>query len=471
MTLLDSTRFAANARAAIADAKLQAALVNIRTMFQNGRARQVAATPEFEDLREAGAALKRETLANLDAYILRFIAEAEGRGAHVHLCADAASARETIARICREQGAKLVTKGKSMVTEEIGLNPYLIEQGFTPVETDLGEYIIQLRDEPPSHIIAPAVHVKKEQVAETFRAAHADRPADRDLSTHDALLAEARAELRARFLAADVGITGANMLVAETGQMVLVTNEGNGDLTQTLPKCHVVVASIEKLVPTLDDAATVLRLLGRSATGQHASSYTTLSVGTRRGGEVDGPEVAHVVLVDNGRTEMLGTPFEEMLRCIRCGACINHCPVFVNVGGHAYGAVYVGPMGSVLTPNLGDLEAARYLPHACTMCGRCAEVCPMKIPLPDLLRRLRFATHDRKLTSGVSRAGLAAWTFLGERPRLMRLAARLGGWAMRLSGRGALRRWPLAGEWTRARDLPAPEGGGFVARANANRGD
>ena len=338
------SHFVRDARGALADAKLRAALLNIKTMFRNGRARQVAAVPEFEELRDAGAALKREVIDNLDAYLARFAAEAESRGAKVHFCADAKDARETIAAICREQGAKLVTKGKSMVTEEIGLNPYLVEQGFTPVETDLGEYIIQLRDEPPSHIIAPAVHVKKEQVAETFRAAHAELPPERDLSTHDALLAEARAELRARFLSADVGITGANMLVAETGQMVLVTNEGNGDLTQTLPKCHVIVASIEKLVPSLDDAATVLRLLGRSATGQHASSYTTLSVGTRREGEVDGPETCHVVLVDNGRSAMLGTPFEDMLRCIRCGACINHCPVFVNVGGHAYGAVYVGPI-------------------------------------------------------------------------------------------------------------------------------
>ncbi|MGE4528052.1 MAG: lactate utilization protein B [Rhodospirillaceae bacterium] len=468
MSPLSSGDFPANAHDALADEKLQAALVNVRTIFRGNRTRAVAATPEFEALREAAAAVKRHVVENLDAYLERFISAAEARGGVVHLCADAASAREAIAAICRGEGAKLVTKGKSMVTEEIGLNPYLESQSFTPVETDLGEYIVQLRGEPPSHIIAPACHVKKEQVAETFRSAHPHRPAERDLSTHDALLAEARAELRARFLSADVGITGANLLIAETGDAVLVTNEGNGDLTQSLPRCHIVVASIEKLVPTLEDAATVLRVLGRSATGQAASSYTTLSGGVAQPGEEGGPAACHVVILDNGRSVLLGGKYEEMLRCIRCGACINHCPIFAAVGGHAYGAVYVGPMGSVLTPLLQSLEAAHHLPHACTLCGRCAEVCPMKIPLPDLLRRLREETHAAALTSARSRMGLRLWTFLAQHPSLYRGASRLAAAALRLAGRraGVLRRWPLAGGWTRFRDLPVPQGGGFVARVN-----
>jgi len=468
VSLLPSEHFPDNAHDALADDKLQAALVNVRTIFRGSRTRAVAATPEFEDLRDAGAAIKRHVVDNLDAYLERFIAAAEARGTVVHLCPDAATARETIAAICREQGAKLVTKGKSMISEEIGLNPFLESQGFTPVETDLGEYIVQLRGEAPSHIIAPACHVKKEQVAETFRAVHTDRPADRDLSTHDSLLEEARAELRARFLAADVGITGANMLIAETGDAVLVTNEGNGDLTQSLPRCHVVLASIEKIVPTLEDAAAVLRLLGRSATGQAASSYTTLSGGTARPGDHGGPAAHHVVILDNGRSDMLGGRYEDMLRCIRCGACINHCPIFSAVGGHAYGAVYVGPMGSVLTPLLTGLEKAHYLPHACTLCGRCADVCPMKIPLPDLLRHLREETHAAAMTSARSRLGLGLWTFLAERPILFRAANRAAGLVLRVAGRraGAVRRWPLAGGWTRFRDLPVPQGGGFVARAN-----
>lgn len=468
MTPRSCRDFPANAREALSDAKLQAALLNVRTTFRNSRARAVAATPEFEALRAAGEAIKRHALDNLDAYLEAFEAAATRRGSTVHFCPDARSARETIAAICEARGATRVTKGKSMITEEIGLNPYLAARGIAAVETDLGEYIIQLRDEPPSHIIAPACHVKKEQVAETFRAAHPHRDSGRDLSTHDALLAEARAELRQRFLSAEVGITGANLLIAETGDAVLVTNEGNGDLTQSLPSCQIVVASIEKVIPTLEDAATLLRLLGRSATGQAASSYTTLSCGPRGEGDADGPEETHVVILDNRRSALLGGPYEDMLRCLRCGACINHCPIFSSVGGHAFGAVYVGPMGSVLTPLLSGLAEAHYLPHACTLCGRCAEVCPVRIPLPALLRRLRDETHAAALTSAKSRIGLRLWTFLSERPSLFRGGARLAAWILRACGGrgGRLRRFPLAGGWTESRDLPLPQGSGFVAEAN-----
>ena len=243
-----------------------------------------------------------------------------------------------------------MTKGKSMISEEIGINHHLEANGIAPVETDLGEYIIQLRNELPSHIIAPAVHLNATQVEEDFRRVHTHLDAKRDLSEPVQLLTEARAVLRERFLAADVGITGANFLVAETGTSIIVTNEGNGDLTQILPKTHIVLASIEKLVPTLEDVSQLLRVLARSATGQEMSVYTTFSTGPRRRDDADGPENYHVVILDNGRSAMLGTSFEEMLRCIRCGACMNHCPVYHAVGGHAYGWVYPGPMGAVLTP-------------------------------------------------------------------------------------------------------------------------
>ena len=282
-----------------------------------------------------------------------------------------------------------MTKGKTMIGEEIDLNDYLEANGITPVETDLGEYIIQLRDEPPSHLIAPAIHLIKEQVAETFRAAHTDLDPKRPLSEAPALLAEARAMLRSRFLAADVGITGANFLVAETGTSIIVTNEGNGDLTQTLPKIHIVLAWLEKVVPTLEDAATILRVLARSATGQEMSVYTTVSTGPRRPDDLDGPEQYHVVLLDNGRSRMLGSEFHDMLRCIRCGACLNHCPVYHAVGGHAYGWVYSGPIGAVLTPSLLGIEEAGHLPNASTFCGRCESVCPMRIPLPKMMRHWR----------------------------------------------------------------------------------
>ena len=260
--------------------------------------------------------------------------------------------------LCRKLGAKTVTKGKSMIGEEIAINEYLEANGITPVETDLGEYIIQLRHELPSHIIAPAVHLTKAQVEADFRRVHTHLPADRNLDEPTTMLAEARGMLREKFLAADVGITGANFLVAETGSSIIVTNEGNGDLTQTLPKAHIVLASIEKLVPTLEDAAQMLRVLARSATGQEMSVYTTISTGPRRAGDPDGPGEYHVVILDNGRSAMLGGQFRDMLRCIRCGACMNHCPVYHAVGGHAYGWVYPGPMGAVLTPSLIGLDKA-----------------------------------------------------------------------------------------------------------------
>ncbi len=282
-----------------------------------------------------------------------------------------------------------------MISEELGINDHLERHGITPVETDLGEYIIQLRHEVPSHIIAPAFHLNKEDWETTFRKSHTDLPPDRVFAERRDILTEARAKLRQRFLAADVGITGANFLIAETGSSVIVTNEGNGDLTQTLPRVHIVLASIEKCVPTLEDCMSLLRVLARSATGQDFSVYTTFSTGARRPGDLDGPDEYHVVLVDNGRSAMLGTDFQEMLRCIRCAACMNHCPVYGAVGGHAYGWVYPGPMGAVLTPSLIGIDQAGHLPNASTFCGKCESVCPVKHPAaqPDApLARARVRT-------------------------------------------------------------------------------
>ena len=295
------------------------------------RREAVAALPEFEALREEAAALRDYTLATLDQQLETFEAQVRARGGEVHWAPDAASARAIILELCQRYGARKVLKGKSMVTEELELNEHLEAQGLRCVETDLGEYIVQLRRERPSHIVAPAIHLRKEDVAESFAAHHVGRE-QADRSTAEALMAEAREELRAHFLSAEVGITGANFAIAETGSTVIVTNEGNGDLTQSLPKVHIAVTGIEKVVPTLEDASTLLRVLARSATGQEASVYTTFSTGPRRPEDPDGPEAYHVVLVDNGRSAMLGTEFEAMLRCIRCGACLNHCPVYGRVG-------------------------------------------------------------------------------------------------------------------------------------------
>ncbi|HYC13871.1 MAG TPA: LutB/LldF family L-lactate oxidation iron-sulfur protein [Stellaceae bacterium] len=461
--LATSRAFKSNVHEALVDETLQKALGTVKRGFQARRAEVVAKLPEFEALREAGRAIKNHTLAHLDFYLERFEAKVMERGGHVHWCRTPAEARETVLQICRRLGAKTVTKGKSMIGEEIEINDYLEANGIVPVETDLGEYIIQLRHEPPSHIIAPAVHLVKEQVAETFRANHRELDPARHLDDARQLCDEARAVLRQKFLAADVGITGANFLIAETGSSVIVTNEGNGDLTQTLPRAHIVLASIEKAVPTLEDTATILRLLARSATGQEFSTYTTFSTGPRRSEDTDGPGEYHVVLLDNGRSAMLGTEFQDMLRCIRCSACLNHCPVYSAVGGHAYGWVYPGPMGSVLTPSLIGVEEAGNLPNASTFCGRCESVCPMKIPLPKMMRHWREREYEKKLSPPAYRAGLSLWAFFARRPALYHAltdaATRVLGWAGKRRGR--FRTLPLAGGWTRVRDMPAPEGRSF----------
>mgnify|MGYP001091642870 CR=1 FL=1 len=458
-----SQSFKQNAHAALRDATLQRALHNVKVGFIDKRRIAAEKLPEFERLRDEARDIKDHALANLDFYLERFEQQVLAQGGHVHWCETAEEARNTVLAICRSVGAKTVTKGKSMVTEEIGLNAFLEANGMIPVETDLGEYIIQLRNEPPSHIIAPAIHVVQEQISDAFYEHHKQFPPDRPLAEPRQLLDEARAVLRERFLAADVGITGANFLIAETGSTVIVTNEGNGDLTQTLPKIHIVVVGVEKVVPTLEDATTLLRVLARSATGQEFSAYTTFSTGPRRPGDPDGPEQFHVVLVDNGRLDMLASQFREALRCIRCGACMNHCPVYAAVGGHAYGWVYPGPIGSIWTPALTGIENARHLPNASTFCGRCESVCPVRIPLPKLLRNWRNVEFERRLAPAAARYGLAGWAFFARRPRLYRVAAGIGNRVLRLLAgrRGRLSRLPFAGGWTSVRDMPAPEGGTF----------
>jgi len=455
-----SAEFNQSARIALQDVNLQKALGNLKAGFPGKRAAAVARMPEFEQLRDEARALKRHIMEHLDLYLEEFEARVIENGGQVHWCRSADDACQTIVQICREQNAKTVTKGKSMVTEEINLNEVLEQNGIRPVETDLGEYILQLRGDHPSHIIAPAIHLNREDVSEAFHTHH-QRPKLDDIAD---LMAEAREMLRKQFVAADVGITGANFLIAETGSTVIVTNEGNGDLTQTLPKTHIVVSSIEKVVPTLEDMTLFLRLLARSATGQEFSVYNTLSSGNRRPDDQDGPENFHVVLVDNGRSAMLGSELQEMLHCIRCSACMNHCPVYGAVGGHSYGWVYPGPMGSVLTPQMVGIEQAALLPSASTACGKCKEVCPIRIPLPKLMRHWREQEFERQLTPRAFRWGLGSWAFFARRPALYRRLTVGASVFMRLLGRrrGSIRKLPLASGWTDHRDLPVPTGKTFM---------
>ncbi len=455
--------FVANAERALADPALARALAALPGGLVAGRAAAKAALPEFEALRTAARDIRDHTLANLDLYLEAFEASARRAGTKVHWARTAAEARETILAISREAEARLVVKGKSMVSEEIGLNAHLAAAGIEAVETDLGEYVVQIRGEAPSHIIAPAIHVTEEEIEADFRRRHGELDPARALGEPAALVAEARAVLRQKFLDADVGITGANFLIAETGSAVVVTNEGNGDLTALIPRVHIVLASIEKVVPTLDDAATLLRVLARSATGQDITAYTTLLTGPRRDGDRDGPREAHVVLLDNGRSALLGSEFREALRCIRCGACMNHCPVYNAIGGHAYGWVYPGPIGAVLTPALLGIRVGAHLPNASTFCGACEDVCPVKIPLTRLMRRWREVEASGGAQPAGLRLSLATWAFVARRPRLYHALARIAAYVLRLAAgpEGRLRSFPLAQSWTRHRDLAAPEGRTF----------
>ena len=467
-----SHNFKKTAAQAVIDQQLKQALSKAQDGFVGKRTRAIERLPEFEALREQGKNIRNHVLSNLDYYLERYESAVLKQGGQVHWAETAKEAQNIVLDICRRVGAKLVIKGKSMISEEVALNEALENDGLKVVESDLGEYILQLAKEPPSHIIAPAVHKTKAQISELFYEAHKKLGYDKKLETAPELVNEARQVLRSSYLEADVGITGANFLVAETGSNIIVTNEGNGDLSCTLPRVHIVTASIEKVVPTLDDATALLRLLARSATGQEMTSYTTFSTGPRRASDTDGPEEYHVVLVDNGRSSMLNSAFRDILRCIRCGACMNHCPVYGAIGGHTYGWVYPGPMGSVLTPNFVGLEEAGDLANACTLNGRCGSVCPMKIPLPDLLREHRRRQFEAKLTPKATAYALAGWKFLVKRPKLYQPLTAFGMKMMGKLGRrkGRFRRLPLAGGWTRSRDLPAPQGETFQTAWRNKRG-
>lgn len=455
-----SLSFKINAREALLDDNLKQALGNVKDGFIGKRSAAVAMVPEWQQIRDEARQLKNHVLENLDHYLLAYESQVTANGGEVHWAASSEDANEIIVKICKAVGARTVTKGKSMVGEEASLNEAIEQAGMQAIETDLGEYIIQLAKEAPSHIIAPAIHKTREQVSDLFHANHEQYGLHERLVDRTALVNEARSVLREKFRAADVGITGANFLIAETGQHVLVTNEGNGDLTSNLPRVQIVIVGIEKVIPTLEDASCLLRLLARSATGQHFSNYTSLMSGPARKADTDGPDQFHVVLVDNHRTEMLAGELREMLRCFRCGACLNHCPVYGAIGGHAYGWVYPGPMGSVVTPAMIGIENAPDLPHACTLNGRCAEVCPMSIPLPRLLREHRRQTFIKSLQSKQSRYGLGLWASVAKRPRLYQLMTRLGVAVLARFGkrRGKFKKLPLAGAWTKGRDLPAPQG-------------
>ena len=458
---VQSMHFKVRAGQKLADVRLQRNLKRLSEKFVTARASAIAELDDFEATRNAAVERRNRALAHLDVWLETFERNATARGATVLYAETHEEAVRLIVDIAKHHGVRKVTKSKSMVSEEVGLNHAFEAAGIQPVETDLGEYILQINDnEAPSHIIAPVIHKDKEEISDLFAKTHA-KPRKTAINE---LTREAREVLRSHFLSADMGVTGANFLIAETGSATVVTNEGNEGMCTILPpKVHVVLTGIEKVLPTLEDVATLMRLLPRSATGQPISNYFSVLTGPRRAGEEDGPEHMYYVLVDAGRTGLLGGEFQEMLRCIRCGACMNHCPVYQKIGGHAYGWVYPGPMGSVLTPSYVGVENALDLPQAATLCGQCSVVCPVKIPLPDLLRKLREKQWDRGLRPWYEKVGVALWSYAALRPSLYAFGSKVAVRVLRWMGGDAkrIRSLPVGAGWTVSRDFPAPSGRTF----------
>lgn len=442
------------------DPRLQENLKRLSSKFVNARATSILELEDFEGTRSAAVEIRNRSIKNLDVWLELFEQKAVETGAKVLFARTPQEAAQLVVKIAKKHGVKSVIKSKSMVTEEMALNQALEAADVKVRETDLGEYILQINDnERPSHIIAPVVHKDKEQVADLFEKHH-HLPRKTDIAE---MTREAREILRPQFLAADMGVTGGNFIIADTGSVALVTNEGNEGMCTINPRVHVAITGVEKVVPTLEDFATLIRLLPRSATGQSISNYVSLLTGPKRQGDLDGPEHMYFVILDGGRTGLLGGEFEEMLRCIKCGACMNHCPVYQKIGGHAYGWVYPGPMGSVLTPSYTGIEKALDLPQAATLCGECHVVCPVKIPLPDLLRKLREQQFSRGLRPWQEKAAFKVWAFVAQRPALYRFLSRMGIKAMAWWGkrRGGIHSLPGAKGWTDQRDFPVPTGETF----------
>lgn len=447
---------------ALHDESLRTALSRATSRFIGNRAGALDALRDEAALRDQARAIRAHALSRLDELLVRLAEQVEARGGHVCWASDGEEARRYIAELARRRGVQTIVKSKSMASEEIHLNEALEQAGLEVVETDLGEYIIQIAGETPSHIIAPAIHKTREQVGALFEQ-HLGMPHTTEVPP---MIRTARQALRQRFLQADMGISGVNFGVAEEGAVVIVENEGNARLSTSVPRIHVAIMGIERIVEKLDDLGVMLQVLARSATGQKLSVYTSIISGPARPGEADGPEEFHLVLLDNGRSQILGGQYAESLMCIRCGACLNACPVYQSIGGHAYGGVYSGPIGAILTPLLQpDLPDNHLLPQASSLCGACQEVCPVRIAIPDMLLRLRADAVKAGKFHPIERAAIQSYVLMMNNPALLRA----GGAAARIGGRlftrkGRMRHLPPPLHlWTSGRDFPALPAQSFSA--------
>ena len=471
--------FVAASRAAVRDPQLRQAFRRAGTGFDSARRDAIAEVTQerWEEWRQQARSIKEHTIAHLDYYLELLDRNVRAAGGQVHFAADSDQANAIVSEIVRTRGVKIATKSKSMVSEELGLNHVLEAQGVEVLETDLGEYIIQLAGETPSHLVAPAVHKTRGQVAQLF-SEKLGVPYSDDI---DEMARIARVMLRQKFLDADLGISGANFLVAETGTLVIITNEGNGRLCTSAPRIHIGITGMEKVIPSMQDLAVFLRLLPRSATGQRISSYVSMVTGPKRADDEDGPEEFHLVIVDNGRSRLLRDPaLRESLYCIRCGACLNVCPVYQRVGGHAYGWVYPGPIGSIVTPALVGLPQAKDLPNASTLCGACREACPVQINIPRMLLHLRHelaesADPNQRTASDTDALLARGFAAVMSRPILLKIARWFGRVALKPIAKGGMvgrSRLPILSRWTGARDLPAPPARSFrdIWRDELSRG-
>ncbi|MEM7008796.1 MAG: LutB/LldF family L-lactate oxidation iron-sulfur protein [Thermodesulfobacteriota bacterium] len=457
----EQVRFEIDSEKAIQNKGLKKALVNVTNRFRSARNNASHDVSNWEELRSAAREVKKETISNLDKYLLMLEDSVKSKGGRVHWAKDSKDASEIIIKIAEDSNVKSVVKSKSMATEEIELNDKFNEAGIKVVETDLGEYIIQLAGEHPSHIIAPAIHKTKDDISrlfsDTFDIPYYDKPED--------LTKFAREKLRNEFLNADMGVSGANFAVAETGTIVVVENEGNARMTTTVPRIHVALVGIEKLIPRYEDLSLFLTVLARSATGQKSSTYVSFITGPKRQSDIDGPEEFHLVLLDNGRSNILASDeTRESLYCIRCGACLNNCPVYRQVGGHSYGWAYSGPIGAIINPQLLGLDKASELPFASSLCGACHDVCPVKIDFPKVLLELRKNVVESKSKSTrlgeafLEKTGIKLWRFAMMNERIYKTTNKLGYYLQKpfRSGDDKLNSLPYPfSRWTEQRDFPA----------------
>lgn len=443
----------------IQDPIMRKAVANAQEHIGANRQKMVDDLGNWEDWRKQAESIRDHVLNNLDAYLYQLSEKVIANGGHVCFAKTKEDATRYILQVAQAKQAKKVVKSKSMVTEEIGMNAVLQNAGIEVIETDLGEYILQLDNDSPSHVVVPAIHKDRHQIRRVLH----ERLGYDGTETPEAMTRFIRQKLRQDFFSADIGVTGCNFAVAETGSICLVSNEGNARLCTTLPKTHIAVMGMERIAPTFEEVDVLITLLARSAVGARLTGYNTWITGPGEAGQIDNPQEFHLVIVDNGRSQMLGSPFQAILRCIRCGACINTCPAYRHIGGHGYGSIYPGPIGAVISPLLGGYQDFKELPYACSLCTACDCVCPVRIPLSTLILEHRRIMAETGMTPKAERRATTLFTYVNSHPTLwkvgMVVGARAAVWFIK-DGKPLINGGAIA-EWTEARDLPSADGKSF----------